>query len=62
MLRKEVKIFVRLEVPEEENDSEWGAPSFDEPKSKTDNVIFLIYFRNLNRQLKGKYLSHAKIM
>ena len=54
MLRKEVKIFVRLEVPEEENDSEWGAPSFDQPKAKTNRVRFLSEFWNLNRKFKCK--------
>ena len=39
---------------EEGNDSEWGAPSFAQPKEKMNQVRFLSDFQNLNRQLKGK--------
>ena len=50
MFRKEVEILVKLGVIEEVNDSEWGAPSFDQPKPKTNLVRFLSDFWNLNRQ------------
>ena len=52
MLKEEVKRLVSLGVPEEANDSEWGAPSFSQPYVKTKRVRFLSDFRNLNRQLK----------
>ena len=35
-------------------DSEWGAPSFTQPKPKENWVRFLSVFRNLNNQLKCK--------
>ena len=54
MFRKEVERLVKLGVIEEANYSEWGAPYFDQPKPKTNRVIFLNEFRNLNRQLKCK--------
>ena len=52
MFKKEVRRLVSWGVFEEENDSEWEAPSFDQPKAKTNRVRFLSNFRNLNRQLK----------
>ena len=51
--KKEVERLVRLGVIEEANESEWGAPSFAQPKAKTNRVIFLSDFQNLNRQLKS---------
>ena len=36
------------------NDSELEAPSFAQPKSKSNQVRFLIDFRNLNKKLKQK--------
>ena len=45
---------VKLVVLEEENDSEWVAPSFAQPKAKTNWVRLLRNFFNLNRQLKRK--------
>ena len=50
-----------LEVLEEANDSEWGAPSFAQPKSKTNHVRFLSDFRKLNRKLKHKPYPMPKI-
>ena len=47
MFRKEVEIIVSLGVFEEENDSDWGAPSFAQPKAKTNRVIFLSDFSEL---------------
>ena len=61
MFRKEVKIILNLEVIEEANDSEWGAPSFAQPKAKTNRVIFLSGFRHLNRQLNRKPYPMPKI-
>ena len=61
MFRKEVKRLVNLEVLEEENGSKWGAPSFAQPKAKTNRVRFLSDFRNLNRQLKSKPYPMPKI-
>ena len=34
MLRKESEILLKLEVLKEANESEWGAPSYDQPKEK----------------------------
>ena len=58
---KEVKTLVNLGVLEEANDSEWGAPSFSQPKAKTYRVGFLSDFRSLNRQLKRKPYPMPKI-
>ena len=46
---------------EEENDSEWGAPSFAQPKAKTNCVRFLSDFQNLNKKLKRKPYPMPKI-
>ena len=54
MFKKVVKRLVRLGVLEEDNDSEWGAPYFAQPKVKTNRFRFLSDFQNLNRQLKRK--------
>ena len=54
MFRKEVKRLVKLGGLEEANDSEWGAPSFAQPKTKTNRVRFLSEFRNLKSKLKRK--------
>ena len=61
MFRKEVKRLVTLGVIEQANDSEWGAPYFDQPKPKTNRVRFLSDFRNLNRQLKHKPYHMPKV-
>ena len=61
MLRKEAKRLVILGVPEGENDLGWSAPSFAQPKPKTNHVRFLSDFWNLNRQLKRKPYPMAKI-
>ena len=37
MFKKEVKILVNLGVIEEANDSEWGVPSFAQPKAKNES-------------------------
>ena len=36
------------------SDSEWGAPSFAQPKPKSNRIRFLSDIRNLNKQLKQK--------
>ena len=48
MFKNKVKIIVSLGVLEEVNDSEQGAPSFAQPKAKTNQVIFFSDFWNLN--------------
>ena len=49
--KKEVELLFLLGVLEKSNDSEWGAPSFSQPKPKN-----LVYFRseliNLNKQIQ----------
>ena len=52
MFRNEFERLVRLVVLEESNEFKWEAPSFSQPKAKTNHVIFLSDFQNLNRQLK----------
>ena len=61
MLRKEVEIILILGVLEKSNDSEWGAPFFAQPKVKTNHVILLSDFWDLNRQLKRNSYSMPKI-
>ena len=52
MFRKELERLVRLGVLEEANDSKQGAPSFAQPKVKTNSVRLLSDFWDLNSQLK----------
>ena len=54
IFRKEYESLVKLDVLEEANYSEWGTPHFSQPKTKTNRVILLSSFWNLNRQLKYK--------
>ena len=54
MFKTEVEHLVLLGVLEVVNDSEWVAPSFAHPKSKSNLVRLLINLRNINKQLKGK--------
>ena len=61
IFKKEVKRIVILGVLEEANDSEWEAPSFPQPKTKTNRVIFSSYFRDLNRQSKPNPYTIPKI-
>ena len=44
MSKKEYKRLVKLGVIEEAKESEWGAPSFAQPKAKTNPARFLSYF------------------
>ena len=61
MFKKESKRLVILGMLEEVNDSEWGAPSFYQHKTKSNHVKFLSDFWNLNRQLKRKLYPIPKI-
>ena len=61
ILKKEVGCLVLLGVLEVANDSECRSPSFAQPKSKSDRVIFLIDVRNLIKQLKQKPYPIQKI-
>ena len=61
MFKKQVERLVLLGVLEVANDSEWGAPSFAQPKYKSNQVPFLSGFRNLNKQLKRKPYPMPKI-
>ena len=54
MFKKESERLVRLGFLKKANDYEWGAPSFAQPKAKTNCVKLLSDFWNLNRQLKRK--------
>ena len=54
ILKKEVWHLVLLGVFELENDSEWRASYFAQPKPKSNRVCFLSEFSNLNKQLKQK--------
>ena len=54
VLRKEVEILVKIGVIEEENESECGAPSFNQPKGNNNGIRLLSDFQNLNNQLKHK--------
>ena len=61
VFKKEVGCLVLLEVLEGANNSEWGAPSFAQPKPKSNQVRFLSDFRNLNKKLKQKPYPMPKI-
>ena len=61
MFKKEVERLVLLRILEVSNDSEWGAPSFAQPKPKSNRVHFLSDFRNLNKQLNRKPYPMTKI-
>ena len=61
MFRKEVDILVLLGVIRETNDSQLGATSFAQLKTKTDHIRFLSSFWNLNRKLKRKPYPMPKI-
>ena len=54
MFKKEVERLVLIGVIEVANDSEWGSPSFAQPKTKSNLVRLLSDLRNLNKQLKQK--------
>ena len=52
MFKKEVERLVLLGVLDVANDSEWLAPSFAQPKPKSNQVHFLTDFGDINKQLK----------
>ena len=54
MFKKEVERLFLLGFLKEANDSEWGAPSFAQPKPKSNWVKILSDFRNINKQLNKK--------
>ena len=56
-----VESLVLLGVLEVENNSEWGSPSFAQPKPKSNWVRYLSNFRNLNKKLKRKPYPIPKI-
>ena len=53
-VQKESGSLVLLGILELVNDSEWGAPYFAQPTHKSNLVIFISDFRNINKQLKWK--------
>ena len=57
--KKEVERLVPLGFLEVANDWEWVAPSFAQPKPRSNRVRFLSGFSNINKQLKQK--PHEKI-
>ena len=57
MFKEEMRSKVSLEFSEKEYYSEWGATYFSQSKAKTDQVLLMSYFRNLNRQIKCKPYS-----
>ena len=61
MFKKEVDRLVLLGVSEVSNDSERGAPSFAQVKPKSNRVLLISDFRNLNKQLKRKLYPIPKI-
>ena len=54
MFKGEVEYLVLLGFLELANDSEWVAPSFEQPKPKSNQVHFVSDFRTLNKQLNQK--------
>ena len=60
MFKKETEILVKYGVIKHQNDSEWGTPYFSQSKVKTNKLIFLSDFLNLNRQLKRKLYPMSK--
>ena len=61
MFKKKVECLLLLGFLRVENDSEWGSPSFSQPKPKSNLVSFLSDFINLNKQLKRKPYPMPKI-
>ena len=54
MFKKEVERLVLLRFLDLVKKSEWGYPSFAQPKPKTNWLCFLRDFRNKNKKLKRK--------
>ena len=61
MFKHEVEHLLLLGVLELANNSEWVAPYFSKTKTKSNQVQFLSYFRNLDRQLKQKQCPMPRI-
>ena len=59
--KKDVECLVWFGFLEVANDSEWGAPSFAQPKPTSKRVCFLSDFININIQLKQKTYPMPKI-
>ena len=59
IFKETVECLVLLGVLEVANDSEWGAPSFEQCKTKSNLVRLLSDFRTLNKQL-NKNIPFAK--
>ena len=49
MFKKEFEHWVLIQFLELATDLEWGAPYFAQPKPKSNQVHFLIDFRNINK-------------
>ena len=58
---KDMERLVLLGLIKHSNDSEWVAPSFAQPKTKTNWVCLLSDFINLNRRIKCKPYTMPKI-
>ena len=52
MFRKEVEIIVKLGLLEEENDSEWGAPSFAQVKAKNDSGKIIKWLSGIKQAIE----------
>ena len=50
MFKRDVECLVLLGFLKVVNDSEWGAPSFMQPRPKSNLVCLLSDFRDLNKQ------------
>ena len=61
MFKKQVEPLVLIEFIETASESEWGGPSFAQPKPKSNQMRFLRDFRNLNKQLERKLYPMPKI-
>ena len=61
MFKKSVEYLVPLGVLKRARDSEWGSPSFTQPKPKSNRVRFLSDFRNINKELQRKPYPMPKI-
>ena len=57
-----VECLVLLGVLVVANDSEWGFPSFEQPKPKSNRVCFLNNFSNQNKQLSENHTLCQKSM
>ena len=61
-VQKGVVNLLLLGVLKVENDSEWGSPSFFQPKPKSNKVKFLSDFRNINKKSNQKPYPRPKII